>query len=32
MSFELSVDVLFNLSAEDIFTKAKNLASAVIDC
>lgn len=32
MSFEVSVDGLFNLSAEDIFTKAKNLASAVLDC
>ncbi|MFC1950196.1 hypothetical protein ACFLWD_00845 [Chloroflexota bacterium] len=31
MNFEVSIDELFNLSAEDIFVKARNLARAVLD-
>jgi hypothetical protein len=31
MNFEVKIDELFSLSAEDIFVKAKNLARAVLD-
>lgn len=31
MNFEVSIDELFSLSAEDIFVKARNLARTVLD-